>query len=84
MWPNMLYLMAIAFMPFDRVLGRNLGHFVPALVYNLSMLCSRCWRCGCARIRAAAAATCADGLDSCCLAGLHRPDLRVPLLSNGG
>jgi uncharacterized membrane protein len=39
MWPNMLYLMAIAFMPFSSAyLGRNLGHFVPALVYNLSML----------------------------------------------
>jgi len=39
MWPNMLYLMAIAFMPFATAfLGRNLGHFVPALVYNLSML----------------------------------------------
>lgn len=39
MWPNMLYLMAIAFMPFSTAfLGRNLGHFVPALVYNLSML----------------------------------------------
>lgn len=39
MWPNMLYLMAIAFMPFATAfLGRNLGHFVPALVYNTSML----------------------------------------------
>jgi len=39
MWPNMLYLMAIAFMPFATAfLGRNLGHFVPALVYNLAML----------------------------------------------
>jgi uncharacterized membrane protein len=39
MWPNMLYLMAIAFMPFATAfLGANLGHFVPALVYNLTML----------------------------------------------
>jgi uncharacterized membrane protein len=39
MWPNMLYLMAIAFMPFATAfLGRNLGHFVPALFYNTSML----------------------------------------------
>jgi uncharacterized membrane protein len=39
MWPNMLYLMAIAYMPFATAfLGRNLGHFVPELVYNLSML----------------------------------------------
>src|SRR3569623_1123728 len=33
MWPNMLYLMAIAFMPFSSAfLGTNLGRFVPALV----------------------------------------------------
>lgn len=39
MWPNLLYLMAIAYMPFATAfLGRNLGHFVPELVYNLSML----------------------------------------------
>jgi uncharacterized membrane protein len=39
MWPNMLYLLAIAFMPFATAfLGQNLGHFVPELVYNLSML----------------------------------------------
>jgi uncharacterized membrane protein len=39
MWPNTLYLMAIAFMPFTTAfLGANLGRFVPALVYNLSML----------------------------------------------
>jgi uncharacterized membrane protein len=39
MWPNMLYLMAVAYMPFATAfLGRNLGHFVPELVYNLSML----------------------------------------------
>jgi uncharacterized membrane protein len=39
MWPNMLYLMAIAWMPFaSALLGRNLGRFVPALVYNLSLV----------------------------------------------
>jgi uncharacterized membrane protein len=39
LWPNMLYLMTIAYMPFATAfLGRNLGHFVPELVYNLSML----------------------------------------------
>ena len=39
MWPNMLYLLAIAFMPFATAfLGQNVGHFVPELVYNLSML----------------------------------------------
>jgi len=39
MWPNILYLMAIAFMPFSSAfLGTNLGRFVPALIYNLSML----------------------------------------------
>jgi uncharacterized membrane protein len=39
MWPNLLYLMAIAFMPFATAfLGRNLGHFVPELIYNVSML----------------------------------------------
>lgn len=39
MWPNLLYLMAIAFMPFATAfLGRNLGHFIPALLYNVSML----------------------------------------------
>lgn len=38
-WPNLQYLMAIAFMPFATAfMGRNFGHFVPALVYNLSML----------------------------------------------
>ncbi len=41
LWPNMLFLLAIAFMPFATgFLGRNLGHFVPALVYNLTMLAS--------------------------------------------
>jgi uncharacterized membrane protein len=39
MGPNMLYLMAIAFMPFATAfLGRNLGHFVPEIFYNVSML----------------------------------------------
>jgi uncharacterized membrane protein len=39
MWPNMIYLLAIAFMPFATAfLGQNLGHFVPELVYNVSML----------------------------------------------
>lgn len=39
MWPNLIYLMAIAFMPFATAfLGQNLGHFVPELVYNVSML----------------------------------------------
>jgi uncharacterized membrane protein len=39
MWPNMLYLMAIAFMPFSTaLLGSNLGQFGPALFYNLTLL----------------------------------------------
>lgn len=39
MWPNMIYLLAIAYMPFATAfLGQNLGHFVSELVYNLSML----------------------------------------------
>lgn len=39
LWPNLLLLMSIAFMPFATAfLGSNLGHFVPALVYNGSML----------------------------------------------
>lgn len=39
MWPNLTFLMAIALMPFaSAFLGRNLGHFVPELIYNLTML----------------------------------------------
>ncbi len=39
LWPNLLLLLSIAFMPFSTTfLGSNLGHFVPALVYNLSLL----------------------------------------------
>ena len=39
MWPNLAFLMAIALMPFaSAFLGRNLGHFVPELLYNLTML----------------------------------------------
>ncbi len=39
MWPNLIYLMAIAAMPFATAfLGRNIGHFVPELVYNLMMM----------------------------------------------
>ncbi len=39
MWPNMLYLMTIAFMPFSTaLLGSNLGQFGPALFYNLTLL----------------------------------------------
>ena len=39
LWPNTLYLMAIAFMPFSTAfLGANLGNFVPALVYNVTMV----------------------------------------------
>ncbi|MEO7505060.1 MAG: TMEM175 family protein [Sphingomicrobium sp.] len=38
-WPNMLYLLTIAFMPFSTAfLGANLGGFVPALFYNMTML----------------------------------------------
>lgn len=49
-WPNLQYLLGIAFMPFATAfLGRNLGLFVPALLYNLTMLaCAllnlRLWR----------------------------------------
>ncbi|MCU0729112.1 MAG: TMEM175 family protein [Sphingopyxis sp.] len=38
-WPNLLLLMAIAFMPFSTAfLAKNLGQFVPTLVYNLTLL----------------------------------------------
>lgn len=38
-WPNLLYLMSIALMPFAAAfLGRNVGHFVPELFYNATML----------------------------------------------
>lgn len=39
LWPNLLFLLGIAFMPFATgFLGSNLGQFVPTLVYNLTML----------------------------------------------
>jgi uncharacterized membrane protein len=39
LFPNLLFLMAIAFMPFATAfLGANLGRFVPALTYNLTLL----------------------------------------------
>lgn len=39
LWPNLVFLFAIAFMPFATAfLGANLGGLVPALVYNLTML----------------------------------------------
>jgi uncharacterized membrane protein len=38
-WPNLLLLMAIAFMPFSTAfMAQNLGYFVPTLVYNLTLL----------------------------------------------
>lgn len=38
LWPNLIFLFAIAFMPFATAfLGANLGALVPALVYNLAM-----------------------------------------------
>ena len=41
LWPNLLLLLVVAFMPFATgFLGRNLGQFVPALIYNLTMLAS--------------------------------------------
>lgn len=39
LWPNLLFLMAIVFLPFaTALLGSNLGQVVPALVYNLALL----------------------------------------------
>ena len=39
MWPNMFFLLCIAAMPFATgLLGKNLGRFVPELIYNLMML----------------------------------------------
>ena len=39
MWPNVFYLMAIAFMPFSTaLLGTNLSQFGPAMFYNLTLL----------------------------------------------
>lgn len=39
LWPNLLMLLAIAFMPFaTAILGSNIGFFVPALIYNLTLL----------------------------------------------
>ena len=39
MWPNLMLLMAIAFLPFSTAyLRANLGAFVPALFYNVSLL----------------------------------------------
>ncbi|MBS0476029.1 MAG: DUF1211 domain-containing protein [Proteobacteria bacterium] len=39
LWPNMFYLMVIAFMPFSTaLLGNNIGQFGPALFYNLTLL----------------------------------------------
>ena len=38
MWPNLMFLMAIAFMPFaTAMLGSNGPSFVPSLVYKLSL-----------------------------------------------
>jgi uncharacterized membrane protein len=38
-WPNLLLLMCIAFMPFSTAfMAQNLGHFVPTLIYNLTLL----------------------------------------------
>lgn len=42
-WPNLLLLMSIALMPFSTAfMAANLGLFVPALFYNLSMLATAC------------------------------------------
>ncbi|MEO0061957.1 MAG: hypothetical protein RLZZ08_517 [Pseudomonadota bacterium] len=39
MWPNLIYLLTIAFMPFSTaMLGSNLGQIGPALFYNLTLL----------------------------------------------
>jgi uncharacterized membrane protein len=39
LWPNILLLMAIAFMPFATAfLARNLGNVVPAMFYNATLL----------------------------------------------
>jgi uncharacterized membrane protein len=39
LWPNLFYLMAIAFMPFaTALLGDNLAMFGPALFYNVTLL----------------------------------------------
>jgi uncharacterized membrane protein len=38
-WPNLLLLMAIAFLPFATAfMSRNLGQMVPTLIYNLTLL----------------------------------------------
>ena len=51
LWPNMLFLMAIAFMPFATAFfGANTNHFVPNLLYNLTLLgCGvlACWLAWC-------------------------------------
>ncbi|HEY7806642.1 MAG TPA: TMEM175 family protein [Croceibacterium sp.] len=89
MWPNMLYLMAIAFMPFATAfLGRNLGHFVPELVYNVSMLVLSLlayWLAWTVRRASGPGAPPADGLDMI-IAALVCIGLTfvVPLLSQWG
>lgn len=88
MWPNLLYLMAIAFMPFaSAFLGRNLGHFLPALVYNLAMLLLALlalWLARCVR-KAGGGGVRHDGFDIV-LAGLVCVGLTFvfPLLSQWG